>query len=146
MSGAGGGRSLLRVAGGGGRGLSGEGVHGAQELVGDASGLAEPAEEGAVDRGGVIPDGVLAGEEQTRDGLREREKKFYEYQPQRPSPWRLIPPDAHLRRSGNGRSRRDGLSHEIVIVPRRTCRDVRVGAPRPGVGAPPRHHGFLWLP
>lgn len=65
---------LLWVAGSCGRGLSGQRVHGTQELVGDASGLTEPAEQGAVDRGGVIPDRVLPGEEETRDRLRGREK------------------------------------------------------------------------
>jgi len=66
--------SLLRVAGGCGRGLSGERVHGAQELVGDASGFAEPAEQGAVHRGGVVPDRVLPGEEEARHRLRGREE------------------------------------------------------------------------
>lgn len=70
VSDTGGGLGLLRVAGGCGGGLPGERVHGTEELVCDASGLAEPAEQGAVNRGRVIPDGVLAGEEQTRDGLR----------------------------------------------------------------------------
>lgn len=67
----GGGLSLLRVAGGCGRGLSGKCVHGTQELICDASGLAEPAEQGAVDCGRVVPDRVLPGEEETRHGLRE---------------------------------------------------------------------------
>lgn len=65
----GGGLGLLRVAGGCGRGLSGECVHGTQELVGDASCLAETAEQGAVNRGRVVPDGVLPGEEEARDRL-----------------------------------------------------------------------------
>ena len=71
----GGGLSLLRVAGCCGRGLSGKRVHGAQELIGDASGLAEPAEQGAVNRGRVVPDRVLPGEEETRHGLRGGKKK-----------------------------------------------------------------------
>lgn len=68
-----GGLGLLRVVGGGGCGLSGECVHGAQELVSDASCLSEPAEQGAVNCGWVIPDGVLTGKEQARDRLRRRE-------------------------------------------------------------------------
>lgn len=68
-SGAGGGLRLLRVAGGCGSGLPGQRVHGAQELVGDASGLAEAAEQGTVDRGGIVPDGVLTGEEEARNRL-----------------------------------------------------------------------------
>lgn len=78
----GGGLSLRRVAGSCGSGLSGKCVHGTKELIRDASGLAQPAEEGAVDSGGVVPDGVLSGKEQTRDGLkeggreREREEMF----------------------------------------------------------------------
>lgn len=69
FSDAGGGLSLLRVAGGRGGGPSGKSVHGTQELVRDAAGLTEPAEQGAVNRGGVIPDGVLPGEEESRDRL-----------------------------------------------------------------------------
>ncbi len=69
ISDAGGGLSLLRVAGGCGSGPSGERVHGTQELIRNASGLAEPAEQGAVDCSGVIPDGVLPGKEETRDRL-----------------------------------------------------------------------------
>lgn len=74
ISDAGGGLSLLRVAGGCGSGLSGKRVHGTQELICNASGLTEPAEQGAVDCGGVIPDGVLPGEEETRDRLGGDEK------------------------------------------------------------------------
>lgn len=69
ISDAGGGLSLLRVAGSRGSGLSGKCVHGTQELVCDASGLAQPAEQRAVNCSGVIPDCVLPGEEETRDGL-----------------------------------------------------------------------------
>lgn len=61
--------SLLRVTGSCGSGLPGKRVHGPQELISDASGLAQPAEQGAVDCGGVIPDRVLPREEQARDGL-----------------------------------------------------------------------------
>lgn len=69
----GGGRlGLLRVAGGCGRGLTGKRVHGAQELIRDAAGLTQPAEQGAVDCGGVISDGVLPGEEEAWDRLTER--------------------------------------------------------------------------
>lgn len=64
-----GGLSLRRVAGGCGRGLSGECVHGTQELICNTSCLAEPTEQGAVDCSRVIPDGVLPGEEETRDRL-----------------------------------------------------------------------------
>lgn len=78
ISHAGGGLSLLRVAGGRGSGLSGERVHGTQELICDASGLAEPAEQGTVDCSGVIPDGVLPGEEETRDRLRGEKKNHSE--------------------------------------------------------------------
>lgn len=67
----GGGLCLLGVAGGCGYGLPRQSVHGSQELVSDASGLPEPAEKCAVDGGGVIPDGVLAGEEQTWNRLKE---------------------------------------------------------------------------
>lgn len=81
----GGGRlGLLRVAGGGGRGLARERVHGAQELIRDAAGLAQPAEQGAVDCGGVISDGVLPGEEEAWDGLKGRKKK------DEPEPARLV--------------------------------------------------------
>lgn len=66
----GGGLRLLRVASGGGRGLSGQRVHGAQELVGDPAGLAKAAQQGAVNGGRVVSDGVLTGEEEPRDGLR----------------------------------------------------------------------------
>lgn len=73
----GGGLNLLGVAGGCGRGLSGKGVHGTQELICDASGLAQPAEQGAVDCGWVISDGVLPSKEETRNRLRAKrgEKK-----------------------------------------------------------------------
>ena len=70
ISDAGGGLGLLRVAGSCGSGLSGQRVHGTQELICNASGLAEPAEQGTVDRGRVIPDCVLPGEEETRDRLK----------------------------------------------------------------------------
>lgn len=72
---AGSGLRLLGVTGGGGRGLSGECVHCAEELICDASGFPEAAEQGAVDCSGVISDGVFAGEEQTRDGLEEKKQK-----------------------------------------------------------------------
>lgn len=65
---------MLRVAGGRGRGLARKRVHGAQELIRDAAGLAQPAQQGAVDRGGVISDGVLPGEEEAWDGLTETKK------------------------------------------------------------------------
>lgn len=52
-----------------GRGLPGQGVHGPQELVGDAASLAQPAEQRPVHRGRVVADRVLAREEQPRDGL-----------------------------------------------------------------------------
>lgn len=52
--------------------MSGEGVHGAQELVGDASRLSQAAEQSAVHRGWVVADRVLTGEEQTWDGLRTK--------------------------------------------------------------------------
>lgn len=65
----GGGLNLLGVAGGCGRGLSGKGVHGTQELICDASGLAQPAEQGAVDGGWVISDGVLPSKEETGNRL-----------------------------------------------------------------------------
>jgi len=65
-----GGRLALRgVAGRRRGGLPGQGVHGAQELVGDAARLAEPAEQRPVHRGRVVPDGVLPREEQPGDGL-----------------------------------------------------------------------------
>lgn len=67
--------SLRRVAGGRGSGLSGKRVHGAQELVGDAPGFPEAAEQGAVNCGGVVSDGVLAGEEEAGDGLRGEERE-----------------------------------------------------------------------
>lgn len=51
------------------RGLAGQGVHGPQELVGDAAGLAQAAQQRAVHRGRVVADGVLTREEQPRDGL-----------------------------------------------------------------------------
>lgn len=69
LSDRGGGLGLLRVGGGRGRGLSWECVHGAQELVGDASCLAEPAEQSAVDGGRVVSDRVFAAEEEPGDGL-----------------------------------------------------------------------------
>lgn len=69
ISDSGGRLGLLRVAGGCGRGLTGQRVHGAQELIRDAASLAEPAEQGAMDCGGVISDGVLPGEEEARDRL-----------------------------------------------------------------------------
>lgn len=50
-------------------GLAGQGVHGPQELVGDAAGLAQPAQQRPVHRGRVVADGVFAREEQPRDGL-----------------------------------------------------------------------------
>lgn len=78
ISDAGGGLSLLRVAGGCGSCLSGQRVHGTQELIRNASGLSEPAEQGAVDCGGVIPDGVLPREEETRDRLRAKEENHSE--------------------------------------------------------------------
>lgn len=52
-----------------GRGLPGQGVHGPQELVSDASSLPQAAEQRAVHRGRVVADGVLTREEQPRDGL-----------------------------------------------------------------------------
>lgn len=70
ISDAGGRLGLLRVAGSCGSGLSGQRVHGTQELICNASGLAEPAEQGTMDRSGVIPDCVLPGEEETRDRLK----------------------------------------------------------------------------
>ena len=75
MSDAGGGLSLLRVAGSCRSGLSGKSVHGTEELICDATGLAEPAQQGTMNCGRVIPDGVLTGEEQTRDRLGGKEKK-----------------------------------------------------------------------
>lgn len=74
MSDARGGLSLLRVAGGCRSGLSGKRVHGTEELICDATGLAETAQQGAVDCGRVIPDGVLTSEEQTRDRLGGKER------------------------------------------------------------------------
>lgn len=74
ISDAGGGLSLLRVAGGCGSGLPGKRVHGTEELICNASGLTEPTEQGAVDCGRVIPDGVLSREEETRNRLRATEK------------------------------------------------------------------------
>lgn len=77
VSDGGSGRSLLRIAGGCGRGLSRQRVHGSQELIGDATGLSEPAEQGAVNRGRVVSDGVLAGKEQARNRLwKKKIKKF----------------------------------------------------------------------
>lgn len=76
VSDGGSGRSLLRVAGGCGRGLSRQCVHGPQELVGDAPGLSEPTEQGAVNRGRVVSDGVLAGKEQARNGLWKKKKRI----------------------------------------------------------------------
>lgn len=67
--GGGSGLSLRWVVGGGGRGLPGERVHGAKELVCDAPGLAEAAEEGTVYRGWVVPNCVLAGEEESGNRL-----------------------------------------------------------------------------
>lgn len=52
-----------------GRGLPGQGVHGPQELVGDAAGLAQPAQQRPVHRGRVVADRVLARKEQPGDGL-----------------------------------------------------------------------------
>ena len=67
---AGGRLGLRGVAGGRGGGLPRQGVHGPQELVCDAARLPQAAEQGAVHRGRVVPDGVLPREEQPRDGLR----------------------------------------------------------------------------
>lgn len=75
VSDAGGGLRLLRVAGSCGSGLSGQRVHGTQKLICDAPGLTEPAEQGAVNCGWVIPDGVLTSKEQTGDRLKGEEKK-----------------------------------------------------------------------
>lgn len=52
----------------------------------------------------------------------------------------------HLWCSRYSRARRDGLSHQVVVVSRRTCSHVGVGASRPGVRSPTRDHSFLWLP
>lgn len=75
ISDSGGRLGLLGVAGGCGRGLARKRVHGAQELIRDAAGLTQPAEQGAVDCGGVISDGVLPGEEEAWDGLKERKER-----------------------------------------------------------------------
>lgn len=69
------GLGLWRVAGSCGRSLSRECVHGSQELICDASSLPESTEEGTVDCGGVISDGVLPGEEKARHGLKGKEEK-----------------------------------------------------------------------
>lgn len=53
---------------------------------------------------------------------------------------------AYLRGSRYRRARCDGLCHEIVVVARRTCCDIRVGASCPGVCTPTSDHSFLWLP
>lgn len=74
VSDAGGGLRLLRVTGSCGSGLSGQRVHGTQELICDAPGLPEPAEQGAMNCSGVIPDGVLTSEEQAGDRLKGEEE------------------------------------------------------------------------
>lgn len=106
-----------------------------------------------MDRGGVISDGVLPGEEEAWDGLKERKER------DEPEPARLVQVkpvsvkldpsgwfSAHLRGPRYRRSRGDGLRHEVVIVPRRTCRYIRVRASCPGVCTPTSDHGLLWLP
>lgn len=51
----------------------------------------------------------------------------------------------YLRSSRDRRAWCDRLCHEVVVVARRTCGDVGIGASCPGVGAPASDHSFLWL-
>lgn len=57
----------LGVSGGGI--LAGEGVHGPQELVGDAAGLPQSAQQRPMHRCRVIPNRVFSGKEETRNRL-----------------------------------------------------------------------------
>lgn len=53
---------------------------------------------------------------------------------------------SHLRSPRYGRSGRDWLSHEVIVIARGTSCHVRVWATGPGVCAPSRHHRLLRLP
>lgn len=69
---------MLRVAGASGSGLSGKCVHGTEELICDAAGLSKTTEECPVNCSGIVSDGVLTSEEETRDRLQKKKKKGFE--------------------------------------------------------------------